>query len=86
MTIEFKITEDGCVDEKHVPLLRKLPSKPYLVYAAGIEKVKNLVALFDEKRGDVLACPITGTLYDANTGRSSDFDLYIIQPLEPEAA
>lgn len=86
MTIEFRITEDGCVDEKHVALLRKLPSKPYLVYAAGVEKVKHLVALLDDDRGEVLACPITGTLYDPKTGRSSDFDLYIIQPMEPEAA
>lgn len=86
MFVEIEITADGCVADRHIQNLRKLPSKPYLVYAAGIEKVKHLVALWDEKRGDVLACPITGSLYDAKTGRSSDRDLYIIQPLEPEAA
>lgn len=82
-SFSIEITADGCVADRHIVRLRNMRTQPYRVSACGVEKVKPLVELYDEQRGDVLACPLTGTLYDATTGRSSDFDLYLLPPLQP---
>jgi hypothetical protein len=80
----IEITSDGCVAERHIGHLRGKPTAAWLVYAAGIEKVKHLVRLSHEARGLILVCPVTGTLYDPITKRSSDRDLYLLRPAEAE--
>ena len=83
--MEIRITAEGCVDERYLPRLRGLRTQEWLVHAAGVEKTKRLVPLLHMELGHLLACPITGTIYNPRTGRTSDRDLWLVKPLEAAA-
>ena len=80
--MDIRITIEGCVDERYLHKLRNLRTEEWLVHAAGIEKPKRLVPLLHIELGRMLACPVTGTIYNPMTGRTSDRDLWLIRPLE----